>query len=389
MIKNILKKIRNLVLKILILFPIKNTILFESNPDFNDEGYWICKKFIEEKNQKYKLAWIIQDRSLANKPKDWDIDCIYWYPKSLKEWIKKWYVLYTSSVIIDTCNFVTKKRSKQLRYYGLHGMPIKRADGYLKSIGSYDYFNTGSSFFKDYFKSVGIDKNKMVSLGMSRNDQLNKKGNIIRNHFNIHPDSKMILWMPTFRQHITHNKNVSLECDSKNQTGLPVIYTRDNIYELNNVLQQNDTYLIIKIHQSQSMDAIDIQNYSNIIVLETKNLYELKVQLYEIISEFDALITDYSSIYYDYLLLDRPIAITVDDLEQYKSKIGFVFEDFYEAIKGFYISNMDEMISFINKVVNDEESLLNITLGCKDKYNDYKDFNSSQRIYDFIIEHIN
>ena len=58
----------------------------------------------------------------------------------------------------------------------------------------------------------------------------------------------------------------------------------------------------------------------------------------------DALITDYSSVYFDYLLLDKPIGFTVDDMELYIKDRGFIFNNPEEYMPGKrYIMNMNFM----------------------------------------------
>ena len=52
--------------------------------------------------------------------------------------------------------------------------------------------------------------------------------------------------------------------------------------------------------------------------------------MYVLLRNADALITDYSSAYFDYMLLNRPIAFTVEDIEEYRKKRGFVFDNPFE-----------------------------------------------------------
>ncbi len=58
----------------------------------------------------------------------------------------------------------------------------------------------------------------------------------------------------------------------------------------------------------------------NLHILEDNYLRDKRLDLYEVVNAADLLITDYSSIYFDYLLLDRPIIFTPLDLEEYRKK---------------------------------------------------------------------
>ena len=53
-------------------------------------------------------------------------------------------------------------------------------------------------------------------------------------------------------------------------------------------------------------------------------LKEKEIKLNQILSATDALITDYSSIYYDYLLTDKPIGLTINDIDEFKMSILYM-----------------------------------------------------------------
>ena len=68
----------------------------------------------------------------------------------------------------------------------------------------------------------------------------------------------------------------------------------------------------------------------------------------------DALITDYSSVYYDYTLHDKPIAVVWEDIEDYKRFPGFAV-DLSDYLKGAEkIYKIDELCGFVESVANDE-----------------------------------
>ena len=67
------------------------------------------------------------------------------------------------------------------------------------------------------------------------------------------------------------------------------------------------------------------------------------------------MITDYSSVFLDYYLLDRPVAFTINDYEEYKEKRGFVFDDIKSLMAGPTISNLEELLKFLLSVMNFED----------------------------------
>lgn len=391
MLKSILRTVRDGALKIFNVFPIQNSIIFESNPDFNDESYWICKKFISEgMDKKYKIYWYLKDHDFAKKPDNWDIYCIYSKPKNLKEWFQKQYVIHTAKCIFDSCDFVSKTRRKQFRMFLNHGgIAIKRAGSYFDRIGSYDYFSVATEYAKKHYMRIGFPENSLVVMGMARFDQLKKTGSFLRKMYQLDKETKIIIWMPTFRQHERRNRSKNIPHIPKElygETGLPILKNKDDFLEINKKLKELNEFLVIKPHQSQNLQFLKIEELSNIKVLTIQKLNEYRVQLYEILSETDALLTDYSSIYVDYLLLQRPIGLTIDDLEIFEKYIGLTMNDYKNDIEGFYIESKENFVTFLEKLSEEADFMKQILKHSCEKFHKIKDFTCTEKLYNFIVE---
>ena len=86
---------------------------------------------------------------------------------------------------------------------------------------------------------------------------------------------------------------------------------------------------------------------SHIHLMTNDDLEDMDVQLYEIINHFDALLTDYSSVSFDYLCLDRPIGYTLDDFEEYRKLRGFPMDNPLDYMPGHHIYTYDDLTQFI------------------------------------------
>jgi CDP-glycerol glycerophosphotransferase len=69
--------------------------------------------------------------------------------------------------------------------------------------------------------------------------------------------------------------------------------------------------------------------------------------IYESISEYDCLITDYSSIYFDFLLSNKPIIFAPFDLQEYKQKERSLYFEFEEVTIKPYCYNWGEVVERI------------------------------------------
>ena len=96
------------------------------------------------------------------------------------------------------------------------------------------------------------------------------------------------------------------------------------------------------------------------------------------------MITDYSGIYYDYLLTDKIIGFTTDDFEKYKEEKGFVFENPKEYMAGENIENIKDLYTFIDNVITNNDIYKKKRNKMKTLFNKYADDKSSERLAKFL-----
>jgi len=100
----------------------------------------------------------------------------------------------------------------------------------------------------------------------------------------------------------------------------------------------------------------------------------------------DLLITDYSSVYFDYLLIDKPVIFVPTDIEEYSQKRGFLLEPYDFWTPGPKVYNQDNLLNSILANLNEpnkykkERNLINSMI------NYYKDNKSSERVWNLIKE---
>lgn len=369
--------------------PLKRYIILESNPDLSDNTYALYKEFLKNKvNEKYKIFWFVDDK---DKFKNINVKNVYFincFGKiKFHEKLKSKYINLRAKYIIDCNKIIYKKNKNQKRLYLGHGMPYKVVSEYCSSIGYVDYMVSLSPFFDDKLSSITFTKeNKMIDLGFPRNDDLFSKSKDIRFIFKDKSYKKVIVWLPTYRQRV--NKDSNLSMDNSFELGLPVIYNVENLKEINNLLKKLDILLVLKPHPAQDLSVIKAEDLSNFVILTNKDLQNADINLYEFLGQTDGLITDYSSVYYDYLLTDKPIAITTDDLEEYKKVFEFVYDDIFKVIKGEYINNIEDFKTFLNNISTGNDIAKEARLNAKKTLHKFQDGNSSKRVYDFLVNNM-
>lgn len=263
------------------------------------------------------------------------------------------------------------KPSKSQKVINLwHGTPLKNI-GNLESGCEkidYDFFTnvvTNSPMYVPIMASIfGCDESKVVVTGYPRNDEMFRKNKIADNYIR-RKAGKVILWLPTYREY---------------DEGFVIsILDKDKMHQLNEYLFKNNINMLIKLHPLQSAATEGIR-FSNIKFITQDELNKANMTVYTLLRNADGLITDYSSVYFDYMLLDRPIGFAVEDMEVYKGKRGFIFENPKEFMPGPEIKNMTDVIEFIEGVRLEKDEYKEARKNVNNKVNFYQDGESCHRI---------
>ena len=118
--------------------------------------------------------------------------------------------------------------------------------------------------------------------------------------------NKVYLYMPTWR-------------DDKRDF---ISYSEIDFEQLNQILEQQNSLFILKLHPNTNLTIQAITQYNNIHILQKS------IDIYPILPFTDVLITDYSSIYYDYLLLNKDVILFLFDFDNYLKNCRDLAYDF-------------------------------------------------------------
>jgi CDP-glycerol glycerophosphotransferase (TagB/SpsB family) len=175
------------------------------------------------------------------------------------------------------------------------------------------------------------DKSILMT-GLPRNDHLinpAKSNILIRLLGKKVKNKKIILYAPTFREW----KETEL---------FPF---KDMDYEkLDNFLGENNLIILMRTHYSEK-GKNKLAHKKNILPFSSRIFEEAN----EVLPEVDILITDYSGIYLDYLLLDRPIFFFDYDLDEYEKERGFMYNDIDFWMPGPHIRSLKEFFVELKK----------------------------------------
>lgn len=373
-------RIVEILKKIYLSKSLKNIIVFESVPDLSDNTKAVFDEFIRRGyNDKYKLIWFV-DCIDKRYPKIKNVKYIKnKLEKTLLAKLARMNVSYRARCFISCNRCLTPCREGQTAFYLSHGTPIKSVRHFYAVPESIDYACVASPHLEEmYAYEKHIDKSKMKGLGYPRNDELYNKADVKKI---LGTDcSKVIVWYPTYRQNKNQN-GMKLETAS-----LPFLDNEIVARDLNAYAKEQGVLIVAKPHFAQDISVIRDLKLSNILLIDDEFFLKNNISSYTFVGNCDALLTDYSSIYYDFTLCDKPIGVIWIDIDSYRKNPGFAVDlDFY--LKGAEkIYQLDEFKQFIFNVANGIDVLKKERNEIKEFVNYATDGRNSERIVDFIID---
>lgn len=330
--------------KIFSLFPIDNKKIVVSN--YNGKGYgdnpkYIIDFIINNHKNKYKIVWLVNEI----KDLDFPSDVI----KIKNESLRAIYELSTAKIWIDntTKRFSPPKRKKQFYIQTWHagigmkkvGIETKNVDkAYLKSVKKdnrkIDAFISNCKYRTEIYRNSFMYTGKIIEQGIPRNDFLvNNSYDIKKIKSNLKlDDEKIILYAPTYRKDsIVETYSLDLERMKRvfeNKFGTKCV-----------VLVKLHPYISSFSYNFDNKNILNVSKYSDIM---------------ELLAISDVVISDYSSLIFDYSITRKPVYLFVPDLDDYIKKEGLNFK--MEELPFIYAKTNDELeeaiINFDNKLYN-------------------------------------
>ncbi|MBF2543708.1 CDP-glycerol glycerophosphotransferase family protein [Listeria seeligeri] len=305
-------------------------------------------------------------------------------PKNIAQFIPLMFHLNTAKVVVTDNYFVELAGAKWRK--GASCIQIWHANGALKKFGwedkaaqkrttadkkrfqaVYQRFTNvvvGSDEMALIFqKSFLLDEKQLLKIGVPRTDYFFDKEKLKANYdwtfqsLNL-SNRKQLLYAPTFRDDELQNTSLHLD-----------------IAEMERALGE-EYQLILKLHPSISNDLEKLD--SDFVVYVDK-----ETPIETVLPVVDILITDYSSIPFEFALLEKPMIFYTYDLQAYDKARG-LSDGFLETIPGNCVFTTVELIEEIKKASFDLEKVRQFAL----KWNKYSDGSSSERFVSLLKERL-
>lgn len=298
---------------------------------------------------------------------EYNVTLVEPWPSSHLKW-KTWQKIGAARYVITT-HQPFKVRKHQINVQLWHGVPLKRMGIMANNTKRRDNRRNEKLWHKnadivasssDLYESLmsacmAIETKKYRKLGFPRLDLLAKpvisKKQLLADLFKTEDDQAQIgIYMPTFRYEL-EDKSIMEKIKERNFFAF-----RDfDVEKLNIELKKRHQYLIVKLHPYEMRLFANFKSsYSNIAFMNNDYLFDHNYDLYELLGDTDFLMTDFSSIYFDYLHLNKPIVFVTNFLEQYEKTRGLLMGPYAEITPGICVNSEDELIRNLDQLDNQQ-----------------------------------
>ncbi|WP_026830159.1 CDP-glycerol glycerophosphotransferase family protein [Exiguobacterium antarcticum] len=363
----------------------KNLVVFES---FLGRGYSDNPKALylklREQHPELKLVWIFAKEPTA----DVKASCPDWV---LRNSPKYYYCMARARYwIFNTRQPLSLKKRRTTTYLQTwHGTPLKRlgldmeevhmagttTEQYKKNFyqqaQEWDYLLSPNTYSSEIFKRAFGFSGTLLESGYPRNDLLyapdrDQQAETIKRKLDVPANKKVILYAPTWRddEFVTKGQyRFNLQLD---------------LQQMQERLGQ-DYIVLLRMHYLIA-EHLDLDAYAG---------FAYDVSSYGDIAELylisDLLITDYSSVFFDYAHLNRPMLFFTYDLERYASVLRGFYFDFEAVVPGPLLKESNQVIDYITDITANSKQYADKYKVFQERFCSLDDGKASQRVIDALF----
>lgn len=352
---------------------------------YSDNPRAIYEELIQDERFKdYRFIWFIKNHKKKNieipraEIKEYFSLPYFYYMSKAKYWI------INCKMPVYIC-----KKPNQIYLQTWHGTPLKRlahdidvsedttfyrsavtyeqmCHSYDVDVARYNYMISPNAFCSEVFPSAfGINKERLIETGYPRNDFIvnadQDKVKQLKQKYNIPEDKKVVLYAPTWRDnsYVAAGYTFELQAD---------FHKWKKLLSDEYIVIFKPHYLIInKYDQDRTLDGF---LYSINAEADIRDLYVIS----------DILVTDYSSVFFDYAILKRPIYFYMYDIEQYAQDLRGFYMDIHTELPGKIYQDEEQLLKDIHDEVYDRSRMSTFNR----RFNNLDDGKAAKRVVDVL-----
>lgn len=360
----------------------KNLWIISERPgEARDNGY-VLYKYIRENHPDFRVYYVITKDGIDRKRIDKLGNCLEFY--SFKHYVYYWMAKGHASAHVDAgtpnsrvSNFLeTHGLLRNKKVYLQHGMIKDLLPFCFYKSTRADLFCCQTKIENDYVKNnFGYPMGNVQQVGLARFDNLLKSKEV----------KNQIYVMPTWRSWLAQKEYATVEEARTNFKRSSYFKNYNELLanpELHKYLEKSDIKLIFFVHP-------DMQPYwdmfstdcARIIIADAK-----KFDVQELLMTSKVLITDYSSVFFDFAFMNKPVCFFQFDYDEYRSKQHP--EGYYDYQDGFgpVLECADDLVKYLQHLTENGYKMDERYQKYTDTFFDLRDGNNCKRIYEAMLK---
>jgi len=202
-----------------------------------------------------------------------------------------------------------------------HGMPIKRIGLYdgkePEDLPRFHYTIAQDARFQGIMAGAfGVDRDQVLIAEHPRIDMLRGDSGAVTAAFP--PHERLLVWLPTYRASVTGDVRIDGDEDAS------IFADPSRLARIDVLCRTHRVLCLVKPHPMARVDPRVFEGFRALVLVDDDDLRWRGLSLYELLAASDLLITDVSSVYFDYKALRRPVLLYCPDLRAYAATRGFV-----------------------------------------------------------------
>lgn len=330
--------------------------MFRSLPDFVGNAKALYEHLKNGRRGDLRFVWIVRSKKSAEILAAKGIEAVV--EGSVQAW---WLFLRADTFVVTHGGFDAPRTSRQRVVNLWHGMPLKSIEEFLPSRvrwvspvkgnlrpGPRDVMIATSGLTRALMAAAfGLPPRQVRIMNQPRTDRMLRPSEAARRWL-LHKSGagsqeRFVVMLPTYRQ-----GGSVLDGQKINR-----VFEEGRGWEsIQSALEAANSRLIVKLHPSEPETLTRPPEQSRIHLVTDAELLEADVDLYDLLAWSDALVTDYSSVFIDYLMRDRPIVFYVPDLNDYDEIRNFLLEPYEFWTPGPKAKTMAELAQMLQDALS-------------------------------------
>lgn len=290
----------------------------------------------------------------------------------------------TAELVITTHGAVFRRHrssGRQVTVNIWHGESLTKPVGrWADDVAVHSTWTTALSNVGKAFRCAEFDlaPQQVLVTGAPRNDRLLRadRDSVRQKVLGADVERRLYIWLPTYR---AHARNV--RTDGVAFEGAVPLGTAD-AEGLDRWLIANDALLLAKPHPLAARSAVG--RFERICTIDEDWLAARGLTLYTLLMGVDALVTDVSSVWVDFLLADRPVLFVFPDIDEYRQNRGLQLEPYEAWVPGPLLRTGAQLVEQLEQLQAGTDLFVARRQEAKQRLHRYTDAGSTSRLLDAL-----